>query len=179
MLDSKLKEVAHIDNIAKNEEIYAARFMGDYGYFVTYENKDPLFTVDFSDIRNPKIIGKLKLPGFSDYLHFYNSNLLFGLGEETENNCLKMEMYNISKGKAKRVSKKLLKGFESSQALYDYKSILVNEEKNIIGFYASYYGKQSEDMRDYYLLYTYKKGEFKQLAKVKLGVESYDTRDCI
>ena len=176
VLDSKLKGVAHIDNIAKNEEIYAARFMGDYGYFVTYENKDPLFTVDFSDIRNPKIIGKLKLPGFSDYLHFYNSNLLFGLGEETENNCLKMEMYNISKGKAKRVSKKLLKGFESSQALYDYKSILVNEEKNIIGFYASYYGKQSEDMRDYYLLYTYEKGEFKQLAKVKLGVESYDTR---
>lgn len=48
------------------------------GYFVTYEQTDPLFSVDFSDPENPKILGKLKIPGFSEYLHFYSDNLLLG-----------------------------------------------------------------------------------------------------
>lgn len=62
VLDENFKEVASIKGLAKNESVYAVRYLGNYGYFVTYENTDPLFTVDFSDMKNPKIVGKLKLP---------------------------------------------------------------------------------------------------------------------
>ena len=61
LLETNLKEVASIKGLAKNESVYAVRYLGNYGYFVTYENTDPLFTVDFSDMKNPKIVGKLKI----------------------------------------------------------------------------------------------------------------------
>lgn len=47
VLDSGMKVVSKTEGLAENEEIYSARFMGDYGYFVTYRNTDPLFAVDF------------------------------------------------------------------------------------------------------------------------------------
>ena len=71
VLDEKLEETGKIENLAKDERIYSARFMGDIGYFVTYRETDPLFSVDLSDPANPKIIGELKIPGFSEYLHPY------------------------------------------------------------------------------------------------------------
>lgn len=107
VLDGNLNETASIKGLGKNESVYAVRYLGDYGYFVTYENTDPLFTVDFSDIKNPKIIGKLKLPGYSDYLHFYNDDLMLGLGMENSQ-YLKLEMYNISAGKTGQKAKKVL-----------------------------------------------------------------------
>lgn len=57
VLDENLVEKAHIEGLAEGEEIYSARYLGNYGYFVTYENTDPLFSVDFTDMENPKIIG--------------------------------------------------------------------------------------------------------------------------
>ena len=76
--------IGRIENLAEGEEIKSARFMGDTGYFVTYENTDPLFSVDLSDPENPKITGKLKITGFSEYLHFYGQNRLLGIGWETD-----------------------------------------------------------------------------------------------
>lgn len=54
--------------------------MGDTGYFVTYRQVDPLFSVDLSDPENPKILGELKIPGFSEYLHPYGDGKLLGIG---------------------------------------------------------------------------------------------------
>ena len=90
-----------IENLAKNERIYSARFMGDTGYFVTFRETDPLFSVDLSDPDNPKIIGTLKIPGFSEYLHPYGDGLLLGIGEEVdekgvESNQVKLSMFDIS-----------------------------------------------------------------------------------
>ena len=86
VLDADLKTIGKIEDLAKNEQVYSARFFGDTGYFVTYEQTDPLFSVDFSDPENPKILGKLKIPGFSEYLHFYSDNLLLGIGMDTDEN---------------------------------------------------------------------------------------------
>ena len=161
VLDENLKEVASIKGLAKNESVYAVRYLGNYGYFVTYENTDPLFTVDFSDMKNPKIVGKLKLPGYSDYLHFYDENSMLGLGMENDN-YLKLEMYNVSNGKAKQISKKVLKRYMYSDALHDYKSIIVDKEKNLIGFKATLSNGNYEDV---YVLYRFENNKFKKLAE--------------
>ena len=172
VLDEKLKEVASIKELAKNESVYAVRYLGDYGYFVTYENTDPLFTVDFSDIKNPKIVGKLKLPGYSDYLHFYDENSMLGLGMEKDK-YLKLEMYNVTNGKAKQISKKVLKKYTTSDALYNYKSILVDKEKNLIGFNATLSNGNDDDV---YVLYKFENNKFKKLAEVLLSGETYNVR---
>ncbi|HSC88442.1 MAG TPA: beta-propeller domain-containing protein, partial [Polyangiaceae bacterium] len=49
------------------ETIYATRFLGDRGYVVTYRQTDPLVTVDLSNPREPKVLGSLHIPGFSEY----------------------------------------------------------------------------------------------------------------
>lgn len=172
VLDENLKEVASIKGLAKNESVYAVRYLGNYGYFVTYENTDPLFTVDFSDMKNPKIVGKLKLPGYSDYLHFYDENSMLGLGMENDK-YLKFEMYNVSNGKAKQISKKVLKRYMDSDALYDYKSIIVDKEKNLIGFNATLSNGNYDDV---YVLYRFENNKFKKLAEVSLSGESCAAR---
>ena len=172
VLDENLKEVASIKGLAKNESVYAVRYLGNYGYFVTYENTDPLFTVDFSDMKNPKIVGKLKLPGYSDYLHFYDENSMLGLGMENDN-YLKLEMYNVSNGKAKQISKKVLKRYMDSDALHEYKSIIVDKEKNLIGFNATLSNGNYDDV---YVLYRFENNKFKKLAEISLSGESYAVR---
>ena len=84
VLDARLSKVGEITGIAEGENIYAVRFIKDKAYMVTYEQVDPLFVIDLSDARNPKILGELKIPGFSNYLHPYDENHLIGIGQETE-----------------------------------------------------------------------------------------------
>lgn len=140
VLNDKMKVVGKIQNLAPGETIYSARFMGDIGYFVTYRNTDPLFSVDFSDPENPQIIGELKITGFSEYLHFYGKDKLFGLGRETDPNTgeflgIKLSMFDISDPKNVTEEKKLiLKGIDECDALDDYKAVLVDTQKNLIGF---------------------------------------------
>ena len=139
VLDADLKTIGKIDDLAKNEQIYSARFLGDTGYFVTYEQTDPLFSVDFSDPENPKILGKLKIPGFSEYLHFYSDNLLLGIGMDTDENGItngvKISMFDISDpSDVKEVSKYTLDQYYYSDVFSDYRAALVDPEKNLIGF---------------------------------------------
>jgi uncharacterized secreted protein with C-terminal beta-propeller domain len=82
--DSRMRRVGKADNIAPGERIYSARFMGDRGFVVTFRTVDPLFALDLSDPRNPKVLGELKIPGYSNYLHPFGENHLIGFGRETE-----------------------------------------------------------------------------------------------
>ncbi len=75
-----LEVVGHVDGIAPNEQIQSARMMGEKGYVVTFEQVDPLFVLDLSDPRDPKVTGELKIPGFSAYLHPLGSTHLIGVG---------------------------------------------------------------------------------------------------
>ena len=139
VLDADLKTIGKIEDLAKDEQVYSARFLGDTGYFVTYEQTDPLFSVDFSDPENPKILGKLKIPGFSEYLHFYSDNLLLGIGMDTDENGItngvKISMFDISDpSDVKEVSKYTLDQYYHSDVFYDYRAALVDPEKNLIGF---------------------------------------------
>ena len=82
VLNMDLDTVGKIEEIAPGEQIYSVRFVGDRAYMVTFRNVDPLFVIDTSDPRNPKILGQLKVPGYSNYLHPYDENHLIGFGKD-------------------------------------------------------------------------------------------------
>jgi len=163
VLDENMETVGKLTGLAKGEEIYSARFTGDIGYFVTYRNTDPLFTVDFSDPKNPKVIGELEVTGFSEYLHFWSHNRLLGIGYETDPDSgetigVKLSMFDISDPvKVKEEAKLILKGTDHCAAMYDYKAVLVDAEKNIIAFTAE---KYREGYQEDYHVFTYADGKF-------------------
>lgn len=75
-----LTVVGEITGIAPNEQLFAARFLGDRGFLVTFRVIDPLFALDLSDPANPVVRGELKIPGVSDYLHPWGERYLIGVG---------------------------------------------------------------------------------------------------
>ena len=79
-----LDVVGEVRGIAPGEEIYSARFLGKRGFLVTFEKVDPFFTLDLSDPTNPKVIGKLKIPGYSEYLHPMGENHILAIGKDAE-----------------------------------------------------------------------------------------------
>lgn len=84
ILDSALKQVGAVNDLAHGERIYSARFMGDKAYIVTFKETDPLFVIDTKNPKAPKVLGELKIPGFSNYLHPIGENHLLGIGYDTE-----------------------------------------------------------------------------------------------
>ncbi len=78
-----LEEISFLDNLGKpGEKLYAARFIGNKGYLVTFKITDPLILLDFSVPESPVIQGELEISGYSDYLHPINDNYLLGIGKE-------------------------------------------------------------------------------------------------
>lgn len=170
ILDENMKLTGQLTGIAPGEEIYAARFMGNTGYFVTYRNTDPLFTVDLSDPAKPEIIGELKVTGFSEYLHFWDDTHLLGIGYESDENTgnienIKLSMFNIENpGEVTEEAKLVLKDVDYSEALYDYKSVIISKDKNLIGLVCEDYS--SSRTKQTYQIYSYENGTFKKQAEI-------------
>ena len=174
-----MKVAGKLTGIAKGEMIYAARFIGTTGYFVTYRNTDPLFTVDFSEPENPKLIGELSVTGFSEYLHFWSDGKLLGIGYETnpeggEIIGVKLSMYDISNPKkVTEQAKIVLQDTDDSEAMYDYKSVLIDRNKNLIAFTTQTYG---EHYHDDYHVFSFKNGEFTSRLARSLGMSGCGDR---
>lgn len=170
ILDENMKLTGQLTGIAPGEEIYAARFMGNTGYFVTYRNTDPLFTVDLSDPEKPEIIGELKVTGFSEYLHFWDDTHLLGIGYESDEKTgnienIKISMFNIENpGEVTEEAKLVLKDVDYSEALYDYKSVIISKDKNLIGLVCEDYS--SSRTKQTYQIYSYENGTFKKQAEI-------------
>ncbi len=170
ILDENMKLTGQLTGIAPGEEIYAARFMGNTGYFVTYRNTDPLFTVDLSDPAKPEIIGELKVTGFSEYLHFWDDTHLLGIGYESDEKTgnienIKLSMFNIENpGEVTEEAKLVLKDVDYSEALYDYKSVIISKDKNLIGLVCEDYS--SSRTTQTYQIYSYENGTFKKQAEI-------------
>jgi uncharacterized secreted protein with C-terminal beta-propeller domain len=100
ILDKDLKAVGTLDNLAPGERIQSVRFIGPTGYVVTFRQTDPLFVIDLADPAKPKVLGELKLPGFSAYLHPWDATHLIGVGpdgdEQGLNNGVKVSLFDIS-----------------------------------------------------------------------------------
>jgi len=85
VLDDSLIIIGGLEKVAPEESIYSARFMGEKLYLVTYQRIDPFFVIDLSG-DTPKVLGALKIPGYSSYLHPYDDTHVIGIGKETKQN---------------------------------------------------------------------------------------------
>ncbi len=103
-LDPNLVLKGMIDGIQPNEQFKASRYIGDKLYLVTFKQTDPLFVIDIADISHPKIIGELKVPGFSTYLHplwTLENNIQYLIGlwywadEKWRQSWLQLSLYKI------------------------------------------------------------------------------------
>ncbi len=82
ILNQNLTVVGKLEGIGQGENLHAVRFMGERGYMVTFIKTDPLFVIDLSQPQNPKVLGELTMPGYSDYLHPYDATHLIGVGKD-------------------------------------------------------------------------------------------------
>lgn len=176
LFDGNLKQTAQIDGIAKGEEIYAARYLDNLVYFVTYHNTDPLFAVNLEDRANPEILGYTKISGYSEYLHPFGSHEMLGIGYETdpesgEQKGIKISMFDTTDPRHIKVLDSKVKKYDEIGADSDYKAVLADPEKNLIGFYA-YNFKSGENN---YLIYAWEKHKLKLKAELKNQTSSaYD-----
>lgn len=144
ILDANLKVVGSLENLATAERIYAVRFLGDRAYLVTFKQTDPLFVISLSDPTKPVVLGALKIPGFSNYLHPVDADgsKLIGLGRDTEETAgggvkikgLKLSLFDFSDlTKPKELDSYLIGDASSdSIALYDHKAFLYSADKNLL-----------------------------------------------
>jgi len=79
-----LVEVGSVGDIGRGEDVQSVRFVGDIGYVVTFRQIDPFYTIDLSDPTDPRILGELKIPGFSSYLHPISDTLVLGVGSDAD-----------------------------------------------------------------------------------------------
>ena len=177
LLNEDLKVTGKLEHIAVGESIYAARYLGDMAYFITYRNMDPLFAADLSDERNPKLVGELEITGFSEYLHFWGEDKLLGLGFETDPKTgqqkgLKLVMFDMADpAELKVLGSKVLQDTSYSPALYDYKTILADPGENLIGFLVESYDRGVK--RDYEL-YQWNGEGFERILSENLDEDGYD-----
>ena len=138
-----LRLTGSLEDLAPGEEIYSVRFMGERGYLVTFKKVDPLFAIDLSDPTNPSVLGKLKIPGYSDYLHPYDENHLIGVGKETVEaeegdfawyQGVKMAIFDVTDVTQPKELHKVIIGDRGtdSYALNDHKAFLFDRGKDLL-----------------------------------------------
>ncbi len=156
ILDSSLNICGSVTGLAKGEQIYSVRFMGDKGYIVTYRTIDPLFVFDLSDPKNPNVTGELKIPGFSNYLHPVGENLILGIGQDTyeiykkdstgkevvvgtRQGGIKLSLFDVADmGKPKEISNYVLGDSGSySEVFYNHKAVMFDKNNNNVVFDSS------------------------------------------
>lgn len=96
VLDPLLNPVGSLTGLAAGERVYAARFLGARAYLVTYRQVDPLFVLDVSDPRDPRVLGYLKIPGVSDYLHPVDATHLIGVGRDDPSGTGRLPGFKLS-----------------------------------------------------------------------------------
>ena len=104
ILDKNLKLKWNLKNLGSGEDFKSSRYIWNKLYLVTFKQIDPFFVIDMSDSSNPKVLGELKIPGYSTYLHPYDENHLIWLGYDTTtnkwggtvNSGLKIDLYDVS-----------------------------------------------------------------------------------
>ena len=98
--DGHLTQRGQVGGLGRGERIYAVRFIGDVGYVVTFRQTDPLYTLDLSDPDAPRVVGELKIPGYSAYLHPVGEDLLLGVGQDASDDgrvqSLQLSLFDIS-----------------------------------------------------------------------------------
>lgn len=151
IFNNKLDKIGETEYLAKGENMYSSRFMGDKAYLVTYRTMDPLYVIDLSNPKEPKVLGELKIPGYSTYLHPYDENHLIGIGMETKETVrrnssgkvisisaqivgMKMALFDISDvNNPIQISSTVIGDRRTTSAiLTNHKALLFSKEKELI-----------------------------------------------
>ncbi|MBI2451937.1 beta-propeller domain-containing protein [Candidatus Pacearchaeota archaeon] len=142
VLDSDMNVIGKVEGLAEGERIYSTRFIGERAYIVTFKKIDPLFVIDLSNPEEPKVLGYLKITGYSDYLHPYDENHIIGIGKETRGGNeqfswyqgLKISLFDVSDFENPKEVAKIEIGDRGtdSYALQDHKAFLFDKERNLL-----------------------------------------------
>lgn len=157
VLDSGLNTVGKLVDIAKNEGVESVRFMGNSAYIITFENTDPLFTVDLTDPTAPKITGQVELPGFSSYLHPIGDDYILGVGYDGDDDgadysSVKVTLFNVSDPSSPKVSDEVVIKNADTDVNYNPKAFIYYPEKNLAGIPAIVGGDGDTAYGAYYLI---------------------------
>lgn len=154
ILNEQLEQVGSVENLAPSERIYSVRFIGSKAYMVTFRETDPLFAIDVSDPTAPEVLGELKIPGFSNYLHPLDDEHLIGFGYDTKiepvkgggeprivTGGMKISLFDVSDmGDPKETDTEIIGGPGTYSALqYDHKALFRHEARSLFGFPISIY----------------------------------------
>lgn len=180
ILDEDLKQVSKIEKIAQDEKIYSTRFIEDKLYMVTFKQTDPFFVIDL-DRENPKILGELKLPGFSEYLHPFGEDYIIGIGKETveekwgvSTKGVKISLFDISNLKNPKLVDTVVIGDSGSysEVLNDHKAFMLTKDNLLVlpihevtGDANNYYS--STNIWDGAYVFTVTNNGFEKLGKIK------------
>ncbi len=142
VLDGTMTTIGSLTHIAEQETIYSTRFIGDRLYMVTFKRIDPFFVIDLSTPTTPKVLGKLKIPGYSDYLHPYDATHIIGIGKETtttewggvSTSGIKISLFDVTDvANPKQLDKVQIGDAGSdSAALTDHHAFLFDKAKNLL-----------------------------------------------
>jgi uncharacterized secreted protein with C-terminal beta-propeller domain len=143
VLDSGLHIIGRLEGLSPGEAFYAARFMGDRAYLVTFQRMDPLFVIGLQDPHQPKVLGQLNIPGVSDYLQPYDETHLIGFGKSSQNvtwenaalfQGLKLSLFDVTDPSHPIDTSDYFVGDRGSDspALTDHKSVLFDQSLNLL-----------------------------------------------
>lgn len=163
VLDNKLNKIGETECLSKGEKMYSTRFLGEKAYMVTYKNTDPLYVIDLSNPNEPKVLGKLKIPGYSTYLHPYDEHHLIGIGMQTKETIyrdsqgrvtstsaritgMKMALFDVSDvNNPKQISQTIIGDSRTTSAiLTNHKALLFSKEKGILAIPVNSYPSDFE-----------------------------------
>ncbi len=188
ILNSQLKVIGRLENLAPGERIYSVRFTGEKGYVVTFKQVDPLFVIDLSIPAAPKVLGELKIPGFSQYLHPIGDELVVGIGRSTSDIItrdekgnervtgviaagIKLSLFDVKDPRAPKEINHIILGTSGSYsgATENHKMVTVHSEKQLLAIPIFIRYEEVRDIKHFTGAYVFGIKNGKLVGEAKLG----------
>ena len=163
IFNNEMEKIGETEALAEGERMYSSRFLGNKAYLVTYKTIDPLFVIDLSNPERPEVLGELKIPGYSTYLHPYDENHLIGIGMQTEERVnrdssgrirstsavitgMKMALFDVTDvNNPVQISETIIGDSRTTSAiLTNHKALLFSKEKQLLAIPVNNYTEDFE-----------------------------------
>ncbi len=147
-----------VSGIAPGEDLKSVRFLDDQAFLVTFLQIDPLFVVDLADSTAPRVVGELKVAGFSSYLHPMGADRLFGVGQGDRPNTGQLSLFDVSMPGAPALLDAVTlggpEGWTSSAAARDHRAFSWFADEGLLAVPVTTwdYRRDTDGSRDAYLV---------------------------
>jgi uncharacterized secreted protein with C-terminal beta-propeller domain len=174
----RLVETGRVEGLGRTEQIRAVRYFGDIAAVVTFRQTDPLYLLDLSG--EPRVLGELKVPGFSTYLHPVGDGLLLGLGEDADPDGrvrgMQVSLFDISDLSAPALVDRLRLGPGWSPALDDSRAFTYDPQRHQATFAFQSYAADRGDYRDEALGIEVDGDRLQLAGRLDVAPDSWSTR---